>query len=186
VTEPVLEDRRPGARRLAGFVVLLAAVSWGLGAFSAFPWTASPPGAALLRLTVQHVAALEEGGGSLSPEELAKLPRHMRPQSAERARTGRRRDTRLRVTLDGRRLLDRVYRPGGLRHDGPTFAYEELALPTGRHRLEVTLADEDGEGGEGTGPRRRWRLERDVDIRPGQTPLVEFSEDAGLTLRQGA
>jgi hypothetical protein len=183
MTAPVLEDRRPGARRLAGFALLLGLVAAGLGAFSAFPWAASPSGAAVLRIAFEHVAAFaEEGGGVVSPAELEKLPRHMRPQSLERGRTGRRRDTVLRMTLDGRRFLERRYRPTGLRHDGPTFGYEELPVPAGRHRLEVTLGEEDDE--RGSHEPRRWRLERDVEVRPGQAPLLEFSEEAGLTFRE--
>lgn len=127
------------------------------------------------------MAAFEEEGGTASREELEKLPRHMRPQEAEHARTGRRRDTILRVELDGRRLLDRAYRPGGLRHNGPTLAYEEVTVPVGRHLLEVVLTDA-GDDKEDV-QRRRWRLRQEVEVRPGQVILVELAEDAELTVR---
>ena len=180
---PMLEPRRASPLRLAGFVALLAVVALGLAVFSAFPWEASPPGAALLKVAFKHVAAFErEGSGGPSREELEKLPAHMRPQSAERARTGRRRDTVLRVALDGREALERTYRPGGLRRDGPTFAYEELAVAAGRHHLLVTLADRGGEAS-GRPQRGTWRLEQVVEIRPGQVVLVELSEETGLSLR---
>jgi hypothetical protein len=165
-----------------GFALLLSVVSWGLGAFAAYPWAASEPGAAVIRVAFKHVAAFEHEGPVRSKEEIEKLPRHMRPTSPERSRTGKRVDTVLRVELDGRVLLERRYSPGGLRHDGPTFAYEELAVRPGRYRLRVTLADETSELA-GATPPRRWQLEQEVVIARGQAPLVEFSEDAGLIRR---
>jgi hypothetical protein len=179
MTAPVLEDRRPRPGRLLGFALLLCAVSWALGAFAAFPWAASDPGAAMIRIAFKHVAAFEHAGPARTPEEIEKLPRHMRPTSPERARTGRRVDTVLRVELDGRTLLERRYSPGGLRRDGPTFAYEELAVRPGRYRLRVTLADETGEA---AAP-RRWQLAEEVAVARGQAMLIEFSEDTGLIRR---
>jgi hypothetical protein len=182
MTAPVLESRRPSAARLVGFALLLTAVSLGLCVFSAFPWTASEPGAAVVRIAFKHVAAFEHAGTALSQEEIDKLPRHMRPTSPALAQTGRRVDTRLTVTVDGRVFLDRHYRPGGLRHDGPTFGYEELAVPPGRRLVEVTLADRQPEGArEGSG--RRWQLKEGVEITRGRALLVEFSEETGLTVR---
>jgi hypothetical protein len=165
--------------RLLGFGVLLFAVSIGLAVFSAYPWEASSPGAALLRIAFKHVAAPEQAARPLSPAELEKLPAHMRPLTAERAATGRRRDTSLVATVDGRTVLDRTYRPSGLRHDGPTFGHEELAVSPGRHRIEITFAETGG----GEGEPRRWSLAQDVVVRPGQVLLVELTGDAGVTLR---
>ncbi len=182
MTAPVVEDRRPRPGRLVGFALLLGAVSWGLGAFAAYPWAASEPGMATIRVAFKHVAAFERAGPVRSPEEIEKLPRHMRPTSPERAQTGRRVDTVLRVELDGRALLERRYSPGGLRRDGPTFAYEELAVRPGRHLLRVTLADE-AAARAGAPPPRRWQLEEELAIAGGQALLVEFSEDTGLIIR---
>jgi len=182
VTAPVLEDRRPSVGRLVGFALLLSVVSWGLGAFAAAPWRASPPGTAMIRVAFKHVAAFEHEGPARSAEEIEKLPRHMRPTSPEGGRTGRRVDTLLRVELDGRVLLERRYAPGGMRHDGPAFAYEELPVSPGHHLLRVTLAD--GPAAAGPPAARRWQLEQQVTIAAGQSPLVEFSEDTGLVIDQ--
>ncbi len=179
MTAPIIEGHRPSPARLIGFALLLTAVSWGLGAFAAFPWAASDPGAAIVRVAFKHVAQFEHAGAALSREEIEKLPRHMRPQNLQRSPTGRRVPTVLRVAIDGRLLLEKVHAPGGLRHDGPTFGYEELAVPPGRHLLEATLADR---ALEHAAP-RRWQLAQEVDVQPGQALLVEFSEDIGLRIR---
>jgi hypothetical protein len=181
---PLLEDRRPGPGRLAGFVLLFLAVASGLAAFSAFPWVASPSGVALLKVAVKHVASPVEAGQTLSREELEKLPRHMRPTGGQGGESRGRRDTTVRVTLDGRSVLDRTYRPGGLRGDGPTFVYEEVELRPGRYRLEASLA-------EGGGPATRSdappplerRFAADVDVVPGRILLLELSSQQELVLR---
>jgi hypothetical protein len=178
MSAPIVEERRPTTVRLVGFGLLFGLVACGLATFSAFPWLASAPDAALLKVTFQHVAAFERAGRQLSAEELAKLPRHMRPQGGVQAATGRRASTHLALSLDGRGLLARRYRPGGFREDGPTFAYEELAMPLGAHRLEAVLAD-----GDDAATGRRWQLDQAVVIRPGQVLRLELAEDVGLVLR---
>jgi hypothetical protein len=181
---PLLEDRRPGPGRLAGFVGLLLTVASGLAVFSAFPWAASPPGAAVLKVAFKHVAARADAAAVLSREELEKLPRHMRPQGGEGVGTGPRRDTVLRVMLDGRPLLDRSYRPSGLRHDGPTFVYEELPLSPGRYRLEATLAESSRPPARGgAAPAVERRITADVEVRPEQVLLLELSTERELIVR---
>jgi hypothetical protein len=182
----MLEDRRPGPGRLTGFVLLFLAVAAGLAVFSALPWAAAPPGVALLKVALKHVATPIEAGAALSREELEKLPRHMRPQAGQVGAGGPRRDTTLRVTVDGRPVLDKTYSPSGLRGDGPTFVYEELELRPGLHRFEATMS----EGGASpprtgaTSPPER-RIVAEVEVGPGQVLLLELSNQQRLTLRQG-
>jgi hypothetical protein len=175
----VLEDRRPGPGRLAGFVLLFLAVALSLAVFSAFPWAATPPGVALLKVALKHVAAPAKTGATLSREELEKLPRHMRPPGGQAGAGGPRRDTTVRVAVDDRLVLDRTYRPSGLRGDGPTFVYEEIALVPGRRRVEATLT----EGGAAAGPGRR--IVTEIEVTPGQVLLLELSGQQELILRGG-
>ena len=182
---PVLEDRRPGPGRFVGFILLFLMVAAGLAVFSAFPWVATPSDVALLKVAFKHVAAPVETSATLSREQLEKLPRHMRPPSGQTGASGTRRDTTVRVTLDGRAILEKTYRPSGLRHDGPTFVYEELTVPLGRHALKATLAER-GESGDddahAEGAHRR-RLSADVDAKSRQVLLLELSDRRELTLR---
>lgn len=63
MSAPVIEPRVPSIRRLIGFAVLLTVVSWGLGAFGAFPWTASDPTVGILN-ALGGGSADGDGGGS--------------------------------------------------------------------------------------------------------------------------
>jgi len=164
-------SRRPGPLRVAGFVVLLVGVSWALGAFAAWPWAATGPGDARLRISLRHVTGFSAGARLLSAEEIAALPAHMRPRDAGVPTTGRRADAVLTVTIDGRAALARTYRPTGLRRDGPVYGYEELDVAPGRHVVSVTLAE--------AGGGRAWPLDRTIEFRPGRAPLVEFAPGVG-------
>jgi hypothetical protein len=181
---PLLEDRRPGTGRLVGFLLLFLTVASGLAVFSAFPWVASPPDVALLKVAMKHVASPIEAGQTLSREELEKLPRHMRPVGGQGGETRGRRDTTVRVTLDGRPILDRTYRPGGLRGDGPTFVYEEVPLRPGRYRLEASLVEGGGTATRSDAPPPlERRFAADVDVAPGRILLLELSNQQELVLR---
>jgi hypothetical protein len=152
--------------------------------FSAFPWVASPPGVALLKVAVKHVASPVEAGQTLSREELEKLPRHMRPVGGQGGESRGRRDATLRVTLDGRPILERTCRPSGLRGDGPTFVYEEVELLPGRYRVEATLAEGGGPAsGSDAPPPLVRRFAADVDVAPGRILLLELSSQQELVLR---
>jgi hypothetical protein len=138
-----------------------------------------------LKVAFKHVSGFAQTGGMLSREELEKLPRHMRPEGGQRAQRGSRRDTTVRVTLDGRPVLDRRYRPSGLRGDGPTFVYEELDLPPGSHRLEASLAEPAGSTGREATSSPERRLVAEVEVSPGQVLLLELSSQQELALRGG-
>jgi hypothetical protein len=182
---PILENRRPGAGRLAGFVALFLAVASGLATFSAFPWAATAPGAAVLKVAFKHVSGFAETGVVLSREELEKLPRHMRPEGGQQGVSRSRRDTTVRVALDGRPILQKTYRPSGFGGDGPTFVYEELAIAPGRHQLDATLWEAIGSARSEAPPSPERRLVAEVEVSPGEVLLLELSTRQELALRGG-
>ena len=120
----IVPDRRPRPARIAGFLALLTTVSWVLGTFAAWPWAATLPGEARLRISLRYVSGFEKTAG---PDEQAGTRlRHMRPVEGVTASTGRRAEARLTVSIDGRPVLSRTYQPTGLRRDGPIYGYEEI------------------------------------------------------------
>lgn len=169
--------RAPGPGRIVGAAILFGAAGWALALLASWPWQASAPDAAVLRVSLRHVSGFSEAARARSAEELARLPAHMRPKDGAAPVTGRRSDATLEVRLDGRPVLSRTYRPTGLRRDGPIYAYEEIPVPPGRHALSIVLADP------GAGD-RRWPIERDVEIRAGRVALAEFGAETGWRLTE--
>lgn len=173
MTSPVVARRDPAPWRVVVSGAVAVVLVWGLSAFAAWPWVATTPGEARLRLSLEHVSALAGPIETRSAEELAKLPAHMRPIEPSRVATGRRADATLTVVVDGHTVLSRTYRPTGLRHDGPIYAYEEVRLHPSRHAVSLALADEQG------GERRRRGYAEEIDVGPGQAPLIEYHSGSG-------
>ncbi len=167
----VVPDRRPGPLRLAALALLLVGVSGGLATFSAWPWVATAPDAAVLRVSLRAVT------GSAVPAPLSRdvrnLPVHMRPLDGSAATSGRRADAVLTVEVDGAAVLTRTYHPTGLRRDGPVYGYEEVPLAPGRHAVRATLTDRSVPAAS-----RAWSVDGTVMVRPGEAPLLEFRDGA--------
>lgn len=89
---------------------------------------------AMLRLAWSARPERIERCRQLSEEELARLPAHMRqPVSCEGASA----QYRLTVRDEGRLVVERVVRGGGLRQDRRLYVFQELPLPPGDRRIEV-------------------------------------------------
>lgn len=73
---------------------------------------------------------------TLSAEELAQRPEHMR-QRVEC--DGRSATYTLRVEADGRRIDETVIRGAGLQHDRSIYLLRDFNLPTGVHRVRVSF-----------------------------------------------
>jgi hypothetical protein len=60
-----------------------------------------------------------------------------RARICDRARA----DVRLRVTLDGERVVDAAYPPGGVWSDGNSVAIATIPVGTGEHHVKVEIGD---------------------------------------------
>jgi hypothetical protein len=106
-----------------------------LGSFT--PYTAERDVGAIVRLAWrargEHVRECRE----LSPEELQRLPVHMREKEVCE---GRLLPYRLVVVLDSAQVVDRLVHGAGAREDRPLYVYEDLAVQPGTHHVVVTFA----------------------------------------------
>ncbi len=69
---------------------------------------------------------------------------------------------RLRVEIDGQRVVDRSYAPAGIWGDGNSIAVERIPVSPGEHRIEVAIGQ--------THDSDEWNFEDEQTL--------SFSEDA--------
>jgi hypothetical protein len=109
---------------------LMAGMVWASNA----PLTAHRSPDSILRLAWSARPERVEDCRQRSPEELARLPQHMRQPIVCEGTTA---EYRLQVRIDGRLVADRVVHGGGLRRDRRLYVFEEVALPPGEAAIDV-------------------------------------------------
>ena len=123
-------------RRVAwalGAVVAVGATV-GTAALSRAPLAAYPSDTPILRLAWSVRPERIEHCRTLTDEELADVPAHMRQRVQCEGRSA---GYRLVVSLDGESRFDTLVTGGGARGDRPVYVFSELDVPAGPHRLDV-------------------------------------------------
>ncbi len=116
------------------FGVSLALVK-AIGAIAHLPLGDPPTGAALRIALRIHQARIEVCRDN-SPEELARLPVHMRQARVCRETPI---DYRLRVAVDGEPVVDRMIRHRGVRRNRPLTVDERVAVSPGLREVTIDL-----------------------------------------------
>ena len=147
-----------------------------LSLLSEAPYTAEPATHGVIRLAWRARGERVRRCRRLTPDELAKLPAHMRQEEVcERAVL----PYRLRVTVDGAPAIDELVRPGGAREDRPLFVFRELSVAPGAHHITVVFERasggdaEDEHEDEGDRAQRREPRESAVRETPDHLALDE-------------
>lgn len=183
------------AARLLGALVAGAA-ALALAAASAIPLRANPTPHAMLRVAFSARPERVESCRTLSADELADVPQHMRQRVVCEGTTAR---YRLEVRHDDTLLVSAELRGGGLRHDRQLYVLRELRVPSGRATVEVRLsridtaaapasaAPSDGEPSREADQRRRRMadevpatlvLRETVTLAPREVLLVTYDQGA--------
>jgi hypothetical protein len=165
------------AVRIAVAMLLVA----GVGALAHLP-LGEPPAGAVLRVALRTPHARIEICRDRTPEELAALPVHMRqPRRCETTAI----DYRLRVTVDGRTVVDRLLAHRGVRRNRPLVADETLPLAPGPHRIVAEFAPASETAAEpGTPPLPAATFAGEVELVRGRVRLLALAED-GASFRLG-
>ncbi len=147
----------------AALLVVLALALW-----VQVPWSRGQGNQAALRLLMAH------GGQIKAPAtaELEDLQTRLPPGvSAGQVLGGERYPVALRVEVDGQVLWEGEYEPSGLRNEGLSYAFEELTLAPGNHRVRVTMMD-DGQ---------TWRtvFEGEIPFDAGRVWTLVWDDEAG-------
>lgn len=123
------------ANRLLALALGVAGVV-GIATASQAPWRAHPSPDGAVRLSLSARPERIEQCRTLTEEELAARPAHMRQPVVCEGTSAR---YRLVLAAGEAVLLDTALTGGGARRDRPLHLLEEFPLPPGTHRLAVTL-----------------------------------------------
>jgi hypothetical protein len=171
------------SRLRVGLGVLVALLmTLAIGALSQVPYRAESAGQAWIRLSWRVSAPRIEECRTLTAEEMAELPIHMRREEVCE-RTGI--PYRLRIALNGEGVEETLIRGAGTRGDRPIYVYRELRVPSGAHRLEISLTPEvGGEASAGDAPVEALELTEELDLAAGDVALITRAADGRLTVRR--
>jgi ferredoxin/coenzyme F420-reducing hydrogenase delta subunit len=134
--------RRRGALLAFAGLALAGALSAIVLGASRFGYALPPGGGSELVVSFKHPGSIESHCRDRTPEELQKLPPHMRqPRVCERRRAW----VRMRAYVDGLRVVDRKYEPKGIWDDGNSLALERIPVSVGPHVVRVELGDTDND-----------------------------------------
>ncbi|MBI4421495.1 MAG: hypothetical protein HY560_11780 [Gemmatimonadetes bacterium] len=178
--------------RVAGGAAFALASMVAVGALSRVPFTAEPGSHALLKLAWRTRGERVQECRRRTPEELARLPVHMRE---DEVCEGRVLPYRLEVMIDGAPALNLLVRGGGVREDRPIYVYRQFALSAGSHHVRINFVRQgepraeraeaergephfEPERGASRGP-RVLTLDTTVALGPRHVALVTYDPEAG-------
>lgn len=154
--------------------VALLAITAGL---SQVP-TRSADGDALVRLSWRTEPIRVEECRTLTEEELAEVPAHMR--RTEEC-TGYFVDYEVRLEIDGQEPTVDTIAPSGLRRDRPVYVLRDRPIPPGRHSVTVTFSALVPESFEPDDRPVTLEWAGSMDLGPGEVGLVTL-DDRGRSL----
>jgi coenzyme F420-reducing hydrogenase delta subunit/NAD-dependent dihydropyrimidine dehydrogenase PreA subunit len=166
------QARRSRTTRLVsglGVAALVGLVTWG---GTRVGWASQTDPSPKLVVSFKHPGVAAENCREPSPEELAKLPKHMQ---ARKICERRRANVRLRVHIDGREVVARAYEPRGIWHDGNSIGIERIPTKPGPHEVRVELGDS------ADAAAYDFSATRTVTMRERHNTVVLFDKMSGFT-----
>lgn len=155
-------------RHLTAALAVLV-LTFGVALAAERPATATVGDHGVIRVVLKHPGKFKSASVNLSEEVRAKLPANVSP---EQVLGGERFPVRLRVEIDGQQVMERTYRPGGLRREGQVYGLEWWSVPPGRHEVHLWMMDD------GT----TWRsvFSGTVDVPAGRVLHLRYQEEDGV------
>ncbi len=100
--------------------------------------------------------SIKEGkGAKIDLSELAKCPPQRHPVT-------------VRLEINGKVVLHKEYRPGGVRDDLSSYVYEEIPLKAGPYSIRITMWDRKGE------KMPAYSLEEELPLEPAAVAVIGF------------
>lgn len=160
-------------RMLCAFFLIVAfAVS--VLFFSHTPVTLANIGDSFLTLAVRYVSNREEVCRKATEEEKSKMLPHMRREEiCERER----KESQIKLWVDGKEILSQEVKPLGLRSDGLSVLLHTFPMSAGKHLIQVSLGEEKGED-----LKEVSKFSEEINFEKNRRYLVEYQKDLGFKL----
>jgi hypothetical protein len=161
----------------AGLAIAMTfAVAW----LSRAPTDFAGDGDALIRLSWRVDGVTVQACETLSEEELAKRPIHMRnPQAC----IGTIAPFELVATLGGQTIVHDTIWPGGIRGDRPIYVFRDIPVIPGRSVLSVRFEAVVPEGTEVDSAVSRLTWEGEIELAPDDVALLAMDDHGAFVLR---
>lgn len=172
-----------------GFALL---ATLGIGALSQLPYDAEAGDHAVVRLAWRVRGIRVEDCRALSPEQIERLPSHMRiTETCE----GRTLPYRLRLLLDERPVVDQLIHASGARGDRPLYVYHEEQVSPGLRSIRVgfQLQSDAGDADNAAldsiarehGTPKVLELAAEVSLEAGEVALVTYDAEVRRLVLRG-
>jgi coenzyme F420-reducing hydrogenase delta subunit len=164
LTPPAFVRRRSGLVRWVGATSVLALPALVILLLSGgLSYSFYNKDESLLVVSLKHTAS-PLYCRELKPEEVEKLPPHMRtPVECTRERW----PILASLDIDNEKRLDGEYQPSGLWSDGPAYVYEKFRVEPGRHAIRLTIKERNK-------PSEVIRSEH-IDFQAGRAVVLTYS-----------
>ena len=164
----------------AGTVLVIAGM-WAVASGSTAPVAVHRSDHAIVRLAWSARPERVEKCREQTPEELAKLPQHMRQRVVCEGTSAR---DRLTVRYRDAVVAERIVRGGGLRHDRRLYVFQDIPVDAGAAEIEVHFDRIDGDDTKAPDPRHdgetvpaHLEFEQDLQVRPREVILITYSPE---------
>ena len=147
-------------------IVLLAIPAALTLIFSDYPYSFYSQKDSMLMFSFKHSGKHIAEEIKLTPEELMKLPPHMRGRSAK---AGKRYPVYAEVEIDGKKVISNSYTAGGLKAEGSAYAYEKIIVMPGIHKVKIKMSDTDSRD------QFDYAYEQELEFKPSRQICIDFS-----------
>ncbi|MDH5642558.1 MAG: hypothetical protein OEY63_00025 [Gemmatimonadota bacterium] len=171
-------------RRLMGFLFALL-VTVAIGAGSRGPYLAGEEEGAAIRLAWRVPGVRFSQCRTLTEEELAEIPAHMRqPEVCET----RMLPFRLTMSVGNTVLVDELVEASGARSDRPIYVYQDIAVAAGSHDVSIRFSVESDIASDlwdsGSSPTDLSYLGL-LELKDGEVALVTYERNSGKLVVKG-
>jgi len=159
--------RYDGKRLTATGIALLAIPAILTLILSDAPYTFFNHTDSLLRFSLRHSGNHIKEAAMPTEDDLKKMLPHMRPRLPK---AGPRLPVYAEVEIDGKRVVASSYRPGGLKSEGSSYAYEKVVVTPGIHKVTIRMSD--------TNSREKFDYiyNQEIEFKPGRQICIDYSE----------